>query len=110
MKPLYWRLTFTALFFLSFTFSQTYSQSLTAVDPGPQVTPNSTDRVEHNQQVQNDVPSNQQEQQRDEFGQFNFNAYLTGLGASNGYMAVPNTNNENVDGSVEAGDTALLRF
>lgn len=40
--------------------------------------------------------------QTDEYGLFNFNAYLTGLGATGGYVAIPNNFNENVDGSLEA--------
>ena len=40
--------------------------------------------------------------QIDEYGQFNFNAYLTGLGATAGYVAIAGAYNENYDGSVEA--------
>jgi len=38
----------------------------------------------------------------DEYGFFNFNAILTGLGANGGYVAIPNAPNENTDGTIEA--------
>jgi len=41
-------------------------------------------------------------QQTDEYGSYNFNAYLAALGSTGGYVAVPNAFNENVDGSLEA--------
>ena len=78
-------------------------QMLTGVDPGPPVKSTNSDKVEHHEQTQQeDNLNNQQLPQSDEYGQYNFNAYLTGLGATGGYMAVNNPPNENVDGSVEA--------
>ncbi len=99
MKSLQLRLTIVALLFLTFTFSKSFSQNMSPDVPGPQVTPKNSDKIEMHQQQ--DMPSNQQELQRDEYGAFNFNASLS-LGTTGGYMAVSNPNNENVDGSVEA--------
>ena len=87
--------------FAVFTVSA-YGQLMTGVDPGLPTKISNSDRVETHQQIPADNLNNQTLPQSDEYGQYNFNAYLTGLGATGGYMAVNNPPNENVDGSVEA--------
>jgi subtilisin-like proprotein convertase family protein len=79
------------------------AQTMTGVDPGPYVSPDKYIGQQEESVQHPDAPVSQEPiAQTDEYGSFNFNAYLTGLGASGGYMAVPNFPNENVNGSVEA--------
>jgi subtilisin-like proprotein convertase family protein len=67
--------------------------------PGPQTDTKNIIR----QEIKTDRVVNQPTRERtDEYGSYNFNAYLGGLGASGGYVAVPGVYNENVDGSIEA--------
>lgn len=80
------------------------AQSMTGIDPGPSVNP---DKYKGQQEARNLEQTNVQVSQEplaqtDEYGQFNFNAILSNLGSTGGYVAVPGAFNENVDGSVEA--------
>lgn len=78
------------------------SQQQTAIDNGPQTSVSKSSNTETHPQTQYDAPNYQTPPPSDEYGTFNFNAVLSNLGASGGYLAVPNPFNENVDGSVEA--------
>lgn len=76
------------------------AQTMTGVDPGPYIEP---DRIGNMEEIPVDQPvNNEPVAQTDEYGYFNFNAYLTGLGATGGYVAIPGMPNENGSGSVEA--------
>lgn len=77
------------------------AQMMTAVDSGPQTNAPKVSQENH-QQAPSDNINRQTVPQTDEYGAFNFNAYLGNLGASGGYMAVPTPFVENADGSVEA--------
>ncbi len=90
-------LAFAALFAFSAN-----AQMLTGVDPGPQTdAPKNVVNTENHQSNNSNV-NHQTPLQTDEYGAFNFNAFLSGLGTNGGYMAIPNPFNENVDGSIEA--------
>jgi subtilisin-like proprotein convertase family protein len=82
-----------------------YAQLPTGIDPGPQNNESSKyiGKPEARIDEQADRLTNYAPYaQTDEYGYFNFNAVLSGLGATGGYVAVPGAFNENVDGSVEA--------
>src|SRR5512146_2090573 len=91
------------------------AQQMTASQPGPQIN-NPQPPQEIKEQQQDRPVSHEPIAQTDEYGYFNFNAILSGLGSTGGYVAVPSANNENVDGSIEAwvyptaitGDQAIV--
>jgi subtilisin-like proprotein convertase family protein len=81
-------------------FSIVHSQTITGVDPGPYIEP---DKFGNMEEIPVDQPVNNEPiPQKDEYGVFNFNAYLSGLGATGGYVSIPGMPNENGAGSVEA--------
>lgn len=102
-----WLLSLVALFILLCT-NALLAQLLTGADVAvssryeapPIITQEASvqERAERNGVLPNADPPFQ----TDEYGYFSFNAYLTGLGATGGYVAIPGAFNENVDGSVEA--------
>jgi subtilisin-like proprotein convertase family protein len=104
-KPKFLILAFLAL---ALSANSVLAQLPTGVDPGP----SAGDRPTYTSKEEASVKERLQGQQSntvqnppvqtDEYGFFNFNAYLSGLGATGGYVAIPGAFNENVDGSVEA--------
>ncbi len=79
------------------------AQTMTGIDPGPTVNPDKYIGQQEVRNQQSDAPVNHEPlAQTDEYGYFNFNAFLSNLGSTGGYVAVPGAFNENVDGSVEA--------
>jgi len=79
-----------------------YAQYNDATVPGPQTDAKNVIREEVKpDKISQTVPQLTREQ-TDEYGSFNFNAFLGPLGANGGYVAVPGAFNENVDGSIEA--------
>jgi subtilisin-like proprotein convertase family protein len=105
------------LAFAVYAFSAN-AQMMTATNPGPQddASKYSGKQEASITELQNRPVNHEPITQTDEYGQFNFNAYLGGLGASGGYVAVPSGINENIDGSIEAwvyptavtGDQAIV--
>jgi subtilisin-like proprotein convertase family protein len=95
----FFKLSLIALFVFSAAMAK--AQLMTGVDPGPQ-TNSSQSKQEVREQQQDRPISHEPIAQTDEYGYFNFNAILGGLGSTGGYVAVPGAFNENVDGSVEA--------
>ncbi len=109
----FFKLCTIALFLYAATSAN--AQQMTATQPGPEI--NSSQPKQEIKEQQQDRPvSHEPIAQTDEYGYFNFNAILGGLGSTGGYVAVPNPNNENVDGSIEAwvyptavtGDQAIV--
>jgi subtilisin-like proprotein convertase family protein len=107
-KPMSYTVTnskFITLFFLVVFAVSANSQTLTGIDPGPADEEVSQNNYQSESEViqQSDRPvCGEPFAQTDEYGLFHFNAYLTNLGASGGYVAIPNPSNESYDGSIEA--------
>ncbi len=109
----FFKLCLIALFL--FAAASANAQQMTASQPGPEI--NSPQPKQEIRDQQQDSPvSHEPIAQTDEYGYFNFNAILGGLGSTGGYVAVPGAFNENVDGSIEAwvyptavtGDQAIV--
>ena len=79
-----------------------FAQYNDATVPGPQTDAKNVIREEVKPDKISQTAPQERIEQTDEYGSFNFNAFLGPLGANGGYVAVPGTWNENVDGSLEA--------
>jgi hypothetical protein len=94
-------------------FRSSNAQQMTALSLAPINNPQPKQEIKEQQQ---DGPAHEPIAGTDEYGFFNFNAILGGLGSTGGYVAVPGAFNENVDGSIEAwvyptavtGDQAIV--
>jgi subtilisin-like proprotein convertase family protein len=82
--------------------TSSFAQTLTGIDPGPPVNASQYIGKPEARQISDRPVHHEPFAQSDEYGAFNFNAVLSGLGSTGGYVAIPNAFNENVDGSVEA--------
>ena len=102
-----WLLSVLALALL-FCTNGVFAQLLTGVDASSPTISKSVPQVGEEASAQERAVRMTSERaprvpaQTDEHGEYNFNAFLTGLGATGGYVAIANAYNENADGSIEA--------
>ena len=79
-----------------------FGQTMTGIVPGPRVDASQYIGKPEAREISDRPVQNEPLAQTDEYGAYNFNAVLSGLGSTGGYVAIPGAFNENVDGSVEA--------